>query len=93
MKFLQVQEKVSSRNQRKPRKRGEVTEIVDRDPSIAEPAGGLVGVEVSAVRKAVRPRERPEETVGATVDGGVAEHKQGGGERMGARTRRSRPWR
>jgi hypothetical protein len=50
-----------------------ITKIIDWDSAIAEPPSGLVRVEISTVGQAVGTCERPEEIVGAGVDGGVAD--------------------
>lgn len=58
-----------------------ITKIIDWDSAIAEPPSGLVRVEISTVGQAVGTCERPEEIVGAGVDGGVSDDEERRDER------------
>jgi len=52
------------------------TKIIDRDPSVGESSGGLVGVEISSIRKMIGTCEGSKEIVGSAIDGGVSDDEQ-----------------
>lgn len=71
-------------------KKAQNTKIINWDSSIAEPPGGLVGVKISSIRKAIRASQGAEEVVVAAVHRGVTNDEEGWNQR---RRRRSWGWR